>query len=104
VCQVSKQRRAFAKEFGAHHVIDPTSGDIVKQVKELTKGYGADVGFDAAGVQIAVDYAVKAVRARGTLVNIALWGAKRVALDMMDMIFGERKYQAGKSRLGRANG
>lgn len=65
-------------------------------MKKLTNGYEADVGFDAAGVQIAVDYAVKAVRARGTLVNIALWVAKRVALGMMDMIFGERKYQAGK--------
>ena len=75
-------------------MIDPTSQDVVKEVKALTKGFGADVGFDAAGVQIAVDGAIKAVRARGTLVNIALWGAKRVALDMMDMIFGERKYQA----------
>lgn len=94
--QVSTQRRKFAQQFGAHHVIDPSSQDVVKEVKKLTKGFGADVGFDAAGVQIAVDGAIKAVRARGTLVNIALWGANRVALDMMDMIFGERKYQAGK--------
>jgi threonine dehydrogenase-like Zn-dependent dehydrogenase len=92
--KVSKQRRKFAQQFGAHHIIDPTSEDVVQKVKKLTKGYGADVGFDAAGVQIAVDSAIKAVRARGTLVNIALWGAKRVALDMMDMVFGERKYQA----------
>lgn len=73
---------------------------MVKEVKKLTNGYGADVDFDAAGVQVAVDYAVKAVSARGTLVNIALWGAKRVELDMMDMIFGERKYQAGKMNAG----
>lgn len=55
-----------------------------------------DVAFDAAGVQIAVDTAIKAVRPRGTLVNIALWGDKRVSLDMMDMLFGERRYQAGE--------
>lgn len=31
----------------------------------------------------------------GTFVNIALWGAKRVALDMNVMLFGERRYMAG---------
>ncbi|KAK4498284.1 hypothetical protein PRZ48_010942 [Zasmidium cellare] len=30
----------------------------------------------------------------GTFVNIALWGAKRVALDMNVMLFGERRYMA----------
>lgn len=62
----------------------------------MTKGLGADIAFDAAGVQIAVDYAIKAIRARGTLVNIALWGNKRVSLDMVDMLFGEKHYMAGK--------
>lgn len=33
--------------------------------------------------------------AGGTFVNIALWGAKRVALDMTVMLFGERRYMAG---------
>lgn len=77
-------------------MVDPTRSDIVEEVKKLTKGLGADVAFDAAGVQIAVDTAIKAIRARGTLVNIALWGNKRVTLDMMDMLFGERRYMAGE--------
>lgn len=97
--QVSSRRRQFAQEFGAHHVVDPTKSDIVEEVKKLTKGLGADVAFDAAGVQIAVDTAIKAIRARGTLVNIALWGNKRVTLDMMDMLFGERRYMAGERSL-----
>ena len=94
--QVSSRRRQFAQQFGAHHVVDPTQEDIVEAVKSKTKGLGADVAFDAAGVQIAVDTAIKAIRARGTLVNIALWGSKRVSLDMMDMLFGERRYMAGE--------
>ena len=99
VAEVSKRRRQFALDFGAHNVIDPSSQDVVEEVKKLTKGQGADVAFDAAGVQVAVYSAIKAIRAKGTLVNIALWGDKEVSLNMVDMLFGEKQYMAGKSTL-----
>ena len=51
--------------------------------------------FDAAGVQVAVDFGLKSVKPRGTFVNIALWGAQKVSLNMTDMLFGERRYMAG---------
>lgn len=91
VSEVSGRRREFAKQFGAHHTIDPTKEDVVKGVEDLTNGQGADVGFDAAGVQIAVDSAFKAIKARGTLVNIAVW-EKRATLIMNDIVFRERAY------------
>ncbi|KAF7193678.1 putative diacetyl reductase [(R)-acetoin forming] 2 [Pseudocercospora fuligena] len=94
VSEVSQRRREFAKTFGAHHAIDPTSDDVPQKVKDLTEGEGVDVCFDAAGVQIGVDSGLKAVTARGTFVNIALWGDRRPSLDMIDMLFGERKYMA----------
>ncbi|KAK7905458.1 hypothetical protein LTR67_000180 [Exophiala xenobiotica] len=91
VSEVSGRRRQFAQQFGAHHVIDPTAVDVVEEVDRLTDGEGADVGFDAAGVQVAVDSAFKAIKARGTLVNIAVW-EKRAALQMNDVVFRERAY------------
>ena len=91
VSEVSGRRREFAKQFGAHHTIDPTKGDLVAEVERLTEGEGADVGFDAAGVQVAVDTAFKAIKARGTLVNIAVW-EKRATLAMNDIVFRERAY------------
>ena len=91
VSEVSGKRREFAKQFGAHHTIDPTKGDVVQMVEDLTDGEGADVGFDAAGVQVAVDTALKAIKARGTLVNIAIW-EKRASLNMNDVVFRERGY------------
>ena len=91
VSEVSNKRREFAKQFGAHHTIDPTKGDVVEMVEGLTDGEGADVGFDAAGVQVAVDTALKAIKARGTLVNIAIW-EKRASLNMNDVVFRERGY------------
>ena len=91
VSEVSGKRRQFAEQFGAHHTIDPTKGDVVQMVDDLTDGQGADVGFDAAGVQIAVDTALKAIKAGGTLVNIAIW-EKRANLDMNDIVFREKRY------------
>jgi len=91
VSEIAERRRQFAKEFGAHHVIDPKKCDVVEEVSKLTKGQGADVGFDAAGVQIGVDTAMQAIKARGTLVNIAVW-EKRATLQMNDLVFRERHY------------
>jgi threonine dehydrogenase-like Zn-dependent dehydrogenase len=91
VSEVSGKRRQFAKQFGAHHVVDPVQTDVVAQVEALTNGEGADVGFDAAGVQVAVDTAFRAIKARGTLVNIAVW-EKRASLNMNDIVFRERGY------------
>lgn len=91
VSEVSSKRRDFAAQFGAHHVVDPTKEDIVKKVESLTNGLGADVGFDAAGVQVAVDTAFMALKARGTLVNIAVW-EKRASLQMNEIVFRERGY------------
>ncbi|KAL9008218.1 MAG: hypothetical protein Q9173_006634 [Seirophora scorigena] len=89
--EVSARRKEFAKQFGAHHVIDPTQEDIVARVREICGGVGADVAFDAAGVQAGLDQALKAVRAQGTMVNIAIW-EKPVQLQMNDIVFRERKY------------
>ncbi|KAL9053555.1 MAG: hypothetical protein Q9206_003887 [Seirophora lacunosa] len=89
--EVSARRKEFAKQFGAHHVIDPTQEDIVARVKEICGGVGVDVAFDAAGVQAGLNQALKAVRAQGTMVNIAIW-EKPVQLQMNDIVFRERKY------------
>jgi threonine dehydrogenase-like Zn-dependent dehydrogenase len=91
VSEISTRRQQFALDFGAHHVIDPTKVDTVKEVQRLSKGPGADVAFDAAGVQVGLDTAMKAIRARGTLVNIAIW-EKRATLQMNELVFRERIY------------
>ena len=49
VSEVAKQRQTFAKEFGAAHVLDPKTDDVVKRVKELCGGVGPKVAFDCAG-------------------------------------------------------
>ncbi|KAL8695876.1 MAG: hypothetical protein Q9224_003104 [Gallowayella concinna] len=89
--EVAPRRRQFAKDFGADYLLDPTKDDVVARVKEICGGVGADVAFDAAGVQVGLDQALKAIRAQGTLVNIAVW-EKPAQLQMNDLLFRERKY------------
>ncbi|KFH48441.1 hypothetical protein ACRE_006610 [Hapsidospora chrysogenum ATCC 11550] len=91
VSEVSVRRREFATNFGAHHVLDPAEQDVVAEVKKLTGGLGADVAFDAAGSQHALDAAFQSLKARGTLVNIAVW-EKRAQLNMNEIVFRERSY------------
>ncbi len=43
-------RRNLAKELGAEAVVDPYQEDFVEKVKDLTRGEGADVVIEAAGV------------------------------------------------------
>lgn len=89
--EVSPGRRAFTKQLGAHYTLDPTTDDVVARVREICGGVGADVAFDAAGVQVGLDQALKAIRAQGTLVNIAVWN-KPAQLQMNDLVFREKKY------------
>jgi len=91
VSEVSKKRQDFAKNFGAHYVIDPTKEDVVKRCRELCDGLGVHVVFDCAGVQAALDQAIHSTRARGTIVNIAIW-EKACTITPNDLTFKERKY------------
>lgn len=84
-------RKQYAKDFGAHAVLDPSKEDIVARCRELCGGTGVNVAFDAAGVQVGMDQAVGAIRARGTLVNIAIW-EKHARIWPNDFNFKERSY------------
>lgn len=87
----SRARRDLAVHFGAHHAVDPANEDVAKKVLALTNGAGADVVFDAVGSHIVLDKAFQALKARGTLVNIAVWD-KPVHLAMNEITFREQKY------------
>ena len=92
VSELSPKRKEFAKYFGAHYVLDPTKDDIVKRVKEICNGQGVNIAYDAAGVQAGLDAAIRAVRARGLVVNIAVW-EKNATITPNLFCFRERRYQ-----------
>ena len=74
VSELSASRQKFAKHFGADHILDPRKEvDFVKKVKKLTGGTGVDIVFDCAGVAEGLEAACQSIRARGTVVNVAIW-------------------------------
>lgn len=91
VSEMATGRKEFAKQFGAHYVLDPSKDDIVARVREICDGRGANVAFDAAGVQAGLDQAIQALRAGGTLVNIAIW-EKSATIAPNWLCFRERRY------------
>ncbi|KAF1357472.1 GroES-like protein [Lizonia empirigonia] len=93
VSEVSSSRQRFAREFGAHHVLDPKTYDTVKVSRELSGADGPDIVFDCAGVPASIETACTAVRARGTVINVAIW-EKAVPFNPNLLVFREAKYTA----------
>lgn len=73
VSEPSPARAATARRLGATTVLDPTTTDVDAAVRDLTGGLGVDAAFDAAGLTTSFATALGALRARGTLVNLAVW-------------------------------
>lgn len=78
-------RLGKAKEFGADHTINAKDEDVVKRVKELTNGYGADRVIIAAGVGSVINQSFEMVRNGGTIVLVALMH-EMVTIDPMEIV------------------
>lgn len=91
--EVSKSRQRFTREFGAYHVIDPLTYDTVAVTKQLSGKDRPDIVFDCAGVPASLTTACTAVRARGTVINVAIW-EKEVPFNPNLLVFREANYKA----------
>lgn len=87
VAELSPARKAKAEQMGADLVLDPSVDDVVAVVQARTGG-GADATFDASGHQATLELALRSVRKRGQVVNIALW-EHPATIDMFQFLFTE---------------
>jgi S-(hydroxymethyl)glutathione dehydrogenase/alcohol dehydrogenase len=60
----------YAKQFGATHTINPNRQDLVKTVRSLTEGRGADYAFEVIGLGKTVEQAYACARQGGTTVVV----------------------------------
>jgi len=89
ITELSPLRRQKALDTGvADHVIDPAEQDVVAEVRALTAGRGADVAFEATSVNAVLDTLFEAVRPRGVITVISIWG-KPAAIDMQKLVLKE---------------
>jgi threonine dehydrogenase-like Zn-dependent dehydrogenase len=77
---VSAERLARAKEFGADALIDPKADDPVAAIKTLTNGAGADLTLDTSGAPEGRVTALRAAKAWGMVCFVGEGGG--VSLDV----------------------
>jgi threonine 3-dehydrogenase len=85
--ETNAQRRAMARKMGADVVLDPSSGNAVKQILADTSNTGVDVLLEMSGNPTAIQQGFAALRAggRASLLGIP---TESVPLDLVnDVIF-----------------
>jgi 2-desacetyl-2-hydroxyethyl bacteriochlorophyllide A dehydrogenase len=89
VSEVNEKRIAKAKELGLE-AVNPTQIDLVAYVRERTEGRLADVVFEVAGVQAALDVMTEVAGIRGRIVMVAIHGQKK-EVDLFKFFWKELK-------------
>jgi Zn-dependent alcohol dehydrogenase len=64
------ERRELALKFGATHVNDPTSEDLIGQCQTLTNGIGMDYAFETAGIAKLAEVGIAVTRSGGMTVCV----------------------------------
>ncbi|MNG80050.1 D-arabitol-phosphate dehydrogenase [compost metagenome] len=73
VLDLSDDRLALAKEFGADVVLNPLRDDVMAIVKDMTEGYGCDIYIEATGAQQSVEQGLMLIRKLGTFVEFSVF-------------------------------
>jgi NDMA-dependent alcohol dehydrogenase len=60
----------YAKQFGATHTINPSGQDLVKAVRSLTEGRGADYAFEVIGLGETIEQAYACSRQGGKTIVV----------------------------------
>ena len=66
------RKLALAKDFGATHTVNASSGDVVAAIQSLTDGNGADVCIEAVGNPKVLEQAFFARDLAGTVVQVGV--------------------------------
>ncbi len=81
----------YARQFGATHTLNASSGDPVEQVRALTGGRGVDYAFEAIGVPKVMRQAYDTLAKRGMAVVIGVTPmTTEVSVPVMSLVFEER--------------
>ncbi len=89
ISEVNEKRIAKAKEMGLN-AVNPMNIDLVAYVKEQTEGRLADVVFEVAGVQPALDIMTEVAGIRGRILMVAIHGEKK-PVDLFKFFWKELK-------------
>ncbi len=96
ICGISgdEKRLALAKDLGIDFAINLQEMNIHRFLRQITKGYGADIVLECSGASAAVHLGLKLVRKRGKYIQAGILH-QRVELDFDDVLFGREIYLIG---------
>jgi 2-desacetyl-2-hydroxyethyl bacteriochlorophyllide A dehydrogenase len=87
ISEVSPYRANLASKLGFKVVI-PNKDDLEKRVRDLTRGRGADVVFDAVGVPAAASEFTRISRVGGLIAVVGIY-KEQAPVDLREVCFGE---------------
>ena len=80
VLDLIDSRLEKAKEFGADIVWNPGKTDVVKEIMDMTDGYGCDIYIEATGHPASVVQGMQMIRKLGRFVEFSVFGAPTTGL------------------------
>ncbi|MEK7364171.1 MAG: Zn-dependent alcohol dehydrogenase [candidate division NC10 bacterium] len=81
----------FARQFGATHTINGSTGNAVEQIRALTDGKGVEYAFEAIGLPATMRQAYDSLRKRGMAVVVGVTPmTAEVSVPVMSLVYEER--------------
>jgi L-iditol 2-dehydrogenase len=96
---IDDSKLQVASEVGATHVFNSAKSDVAAEVKKLTDGRGADVAFEAVGIDATVRSAITSVRKGGTVTLIGNL-AKDVSIPLQQVVTRQIRLQGSCASAG----
>ena len=81
-------RVELSKKFGADEVVDPTRGDAVEQILNLTNGEGVASAIESLGMPMTFENCIRATKVGGTISNAGYHGEGGMTLSIPLPEFG----------------
>jgi L-iditol 2-dehydrogenase len=96
---VEDERLALARTLGAHETVNSKKHDVAAAVRARTEGRGADLAFEAVGIEPTVRGAIAAVRKGGTVTLIGNL-APDVSLPLQSVVTRQIRLQGSCASAG----
>jgi L-iditol 2-dehydrogenase len=81
-----KERLDVGKNLCADNVFEADKDDIVKEIRGITNGRGADCVFECSGSGTAFDQAILSLKKQGILVGVALYKTGSIPINNLNTV------------------
>jgi S-(hydroxymethyl)glutathione dehydrogenase/alcohol dehydrogenase len=89
---VSAEKLELALSFGATHIFNSTTSDVVSEIRKVTGGVGVDYAIEASGNASVIEQAFESVHRGGGVCVFASHpeSGKRISIDPYELICGKQ--------------